>query len=144
MAELSAMSKELLDDDDKLLRHTQGVRLTVVDQLMDQGKIPVTQEDRELLLKVIDGLDKQAINKKRIKADNKIGDAAQQAAAALAIMSQRLAGVDPFKATNSSSGPERVPDKFAKGEIVVVPGELDMGSDTRTYEEFSSEHSDKL
>lgn len=144
MAESTAMSNRLLEDDDSILRHTQGVRLQVVDQLMDQGKIPVTQEDRDLLIKVIDGIDRQAIAKKRIKSDSKIGDAAQQAAAALAIMAQRMGGKNPFKADNSAAGPDKVPDKFTKGDVTIVPGELDIGDDTRTFEDFQKEHDGKM
>jgi len=69
--------------DDEILAFTQNARIGIASKLLANGKIPEDKSDRNLLTNVLDGLDRQVINKKRVDAE--VNQANELAAATLSI-----------------------------------------------------------
>lgn len=60
-----------IDDDDALMRHTQHLRIAVIDQLMDQSGYANDPKAVGSLQKMMDGIDKQVLGKRRAAAADK-------------------------------------------------------------------------
>lgn len=123
--------------DDELLAGTQAVRLRLIDDLTSQGdKMPSDPKDRIALLQTLDGVDRQVLVKKKIKAEEKTADAAQKAAAAVVTaVFQRLGNGDPFAVEGRTGAPPREPGNLIE-DVEIVPGELEMGLSLADYNDL--------
>ena len=132
-------------DDDEVLAFTQRTRRNLVDRLTDEGRnIPTDKDGAGVLLAALGDMDKVAMGKKRLKADQNLGDATKQAAAIIAAVFDQTAGkANPFKTqqpTNEVVVPKH-PDVLT--DIELVPGELDQGNHDLNYNDFMSGKSDE-
>lgn len=132
------------DVDDQVLDFTQTKRREIVDKLTASG-IPVTDnEQMSTLLKTLDGMDRVALGKKRIKADENIAGANQAAAAAVvAHLLQKAgnAGIAPFQ---SATLVDRVPPTLGADipRPVLVEGEMDVVTPQLSYDTFIEQFRD--
>lgn len=132
-------------DDDEVLAFTQRTRRNLVDRLTDDGRnIPTDKDGAGVLLAALGDMDKVAMGKKRLKADQNLGDATKQAAAIIAAVFEQTAGkANPFKGkqpTDEVVVPKH-PDVLT--DIELVPGELDQGNHDLNYNDFMSGKSDE-
>ena len=86
---MSATTEHTLESEDQILAFTHSTRKQVVNSLMSKG-VPQDGESLNILLKTVDGMDRAALTRKRIKADEKVAD---QAAAASGLIAQVLLAV---------------------------------------------------
>ena len=130
--------------DDQVLMFAQEIRTRAVHQILAEGNFPVNDKDTMgTLAKMLDGLDKQALGKKRLDTDNKATDVAAQANLILGEIIKLQGNVDPFLNTNApvmKTVSERIPDKLLDEDITIVPGELESGNAGLTYADFSEKH----
>jgi hypothetical protein len=133
---------EVLSEDD-VLQYTQRKRIELVDH-MTVGGMPAEAKDRSTMLMALDGLDRQALTKQRLKTDEKIADSDRMAANIIGTIFSRL-GKSPYERTiDGTSGeqpallPPPKPDLGLLPAIDVVPGEMDQGTSELTYDSFTA------
>ena len=120
------------DTGDIDLEYTRGVRKKIVSKICEKG-IPDDLESKALLLKVLDGISKDAMGKKKIKSEEKTAGAAANAAVLVAEFLNR---------TKSTAVP--IPVDFVPptlGDEIPVPPLVDGQTSTivanETYYEFA-------
>lgn len=120
-------SQELMDMQDKArLELTLSTRESIIKGLFKDNRIPIEQEDRDLLMKALDGMDRTILSRAKIKSD----DSAQQTQAAqVALIAQLLIRATP------TPGKVRTEDLEVIDGVVadVTEGETSIGVQTFTY-----------
>lgn len=127
--------------DDEVLAFTRGVRVTVASKLMatmvTQGGIGGDNSDRILLTNMLNGLDSQAINNKKIAADQKNSDnMAATVAELLRTVNRQTAFTIP---TNGSVTDVNVSECVVPSDIAdipALPGEMDVAPPQLDYASF--------
>lgn len=127
-------------DDDSMLNVTQRLRMTMIRSHTSNGMMPTDPETQTLLLKAAADMDKVALGKKRIKADEKIADTQAQASAVLAdVLRQRR--TLQAEATQEGIIPKPEPKlgvEFARPHI--LEGQMDIAPGAQTVETFMRDH----
>lgn len=133
-------SSQMIDDDDQILQFTQGKRQEIVSKLTAKGIPTDDSKQMQALLATLDGMDRVALGKKRIKADEGLAGANQaMAAGVIATLLQRAgsAGVRPFEVLDA---PPRTPPVLGSEipDPVLVKGETDTVTQQMSYEAFQA------
>lgn len=111
-------------EDRRILEKTTRIREDAVDQLVTGG-MPKEKEDREFLINMLNGLDKVAIARSRISADEKAAKTSGETTALIASILRKVnVGLSP-QINNDVAIPE-LPTELS--EISVVPGEMHTGA----------------
>ena len=133
MAELlDADDSSLFDFDDKRrLNLTQSIRERIVTAMLSDGKLPEDEENRNFLLKAIDGMDRQTLSKANVKSKDKANDASkniQEMVTQLLLKTQLTSG----------QAQPRLEAPTVPLDVVVnpVPGEMDMAGEQLNYDDF--------
>lgn len=116
-----------LADDDALFRYTQQKRMELVEQLTPGGKMPVEAKDQAIVLAALNDMDKQAISKRKLKAEEKNSDSLASMADTMDSLFSKFGNKSPLMIEGGVA--DRVvelPDSLAT--IDLVPGELDIGT----------------
>jgi hypothetical protein len=125
--------------EDEVLDFTQKVRRGVIKDLLKNGMVPGDNSDRSLLTSMLDGLDRQAVGIKRIKAEEKAASGMSEASA-LAAQLLKEAGRTRIGGDDVVDVPVReVPtlgDDVPRPQL--VPGETDISPRQSNYEEFAA------
>ena len=127
-----------LNLDEVDLDYTRSKRRAIVDKLTDKG-IPDDPEALNIILKTLDGIDRPALVKMRIKADEGISNQQATSAAALAQLymnpksKQRPVEIVDLGADDVRQIPELPQDLVAPS---ILPGELDVSPQQDTYDSF--------
>lgn len=122
--------------DDDVLNFTRGVRVKVVQDLTKGGAVSGDNSDRILLTNMLNGLDTQAINNKKIAADEKSNDNAA------AIVAELLRTVNKATLFTPEEGHKGIIDVEARvvprtiSDIPALPGELDVAPPQMDYASF--------
>ena len=58
------------DQDQQDLQKTQDVRRRIIDQMFVNNRVPADAEDRDLLMKALESMDKQVLGRAKIKSDD--------------------------------------------------------------------------
>lgn len=125
---MSAISQ--INDDDVLLNKTLSIRNVVIDQLFKDNKIPNDKEDRELLFRAMEGMDKTILARAKNKIDKEANtDVKEMNAIALAILEKTR----PAHIKQGVEAPTLPSDIKVTNPI---PGETDVGTVNLTYETF--------
>lgn len=125
--------------DDAVMDFTQQKRMQIVQALTAGNKLPEDVKEQATLLKALDGLDKQAMGKKRLIVEDKKADNEKEAAAlvnaALKAMSAHRIVLDP------SAGPPGEPPTLPEHipTPVLTPGETDATSKPETFDSFMAQ-----
>lgn len=127
-------------DDDELLKRNQEIRKKLVDKIVgpDFSKVPVDKTEATLLNNLLEGMDRQILARKKLKADEK--NANTLANSSTGLMAELLKKVMPAtlmnQTPNPSIEPPVVPDNLV--ELTLVPGETDVGIQVGDYNTFMS------
>lgn len=123
--------------DDEVLAYTRGVRVKVVQSLVKTGEVSPDNSDRILLTNMLNGLDSQALNSKKISADQKNAD---NTAAVVAELLRTINKNTAFTPLGGNSDniidvsarvvPNSIPD------IPALPGEMDVAPAQMDYATF--------
>lgn len=125
-------------DPDDVLRYTQTVRRTVIQDLTKHG-IPVADETRMGYLNdMLAGLDRVAISQKRIKVEEKTNDKALAIANAVVEGILRTPGVANLRKVEGGRVIDQVPtlDDRIVPAPELVPGETEVGALPDNLENF--------
>jgi hypothetical protein len=116
---------EVIESDDQVLSYTQRKRQQIVTEMMGTNgeKLKnLERGDKMVLLQALDGLDRSALGKKRLKTDEKTAASAQAAAALIAKVltapGVSQAGTANVPRAAIPSLPTDIPDPM------LVPGEI--------------------
>jgi hypothetical protein len=125
--------------EDAVLSFTQATRMGIVRELVKPGKVPEDRGQQALLMQALDGLDRQALTKKKIDADNGMATAQAQAAG---IISRLLEHVPRVKSGTIIEGVTRELPLLGNAipEPQLVPGEIDTHPTQMDFETFSREN----
>lgn len=124
--------------EDQVLAFTQFKRQQIANQLLADGKLPEDPKMAKLALDVLDGMDRAALGRKRIKVEEKANQNQEQAAALIA---EVLNKVGSYRAPALPQGTIIDVPKLGNDvpEPELVPGETsDIGSQSETYETFTA------
>ncbi|BAW19025.1 hypothetical protein [Ralstonia phage RP12] len=123
--------------DDDVLAFTRGVRVKVVKQLVTEVGCSSDNSDRNLLVNMLNGLDNQAINSKKIAADQKNNDnMAAVVAEMLRTVNKQTAFTIP---TNGEVIDVDVSTRVVGHEVAdipALPGEMDVSPPQLDYATF--------
>jgi hypothetical protein len=131
------MSELFTDVEKAQLERTQNVRSQIITEMLKDGKIPESEENRAFLLKAMEGMDKVNLTKAKIKSD----DAAHKNnAAAAAMIGEMLRRVSSRPTGVIRETPPALPDDVV---IEAVEGETHIGVKTFSLEHILSSGANK-
>jgi hypothetical protein len=127
---------EVIENEDQVLNFTQRKRQQIITQMMGTNgeKLKELERgDKMVLLQALDGMDRSALGKKRLKTDEKT---AASAAAAAALIAQVLTAPGVSQAGRSDAPrasvptlPTNIPDpQLVPGEIATDAPQMDVDS----------------
>lgn len=132
-----------LRDDDGLLDFTTRRRLSFLDSItLDNSTDPKVMS---LYLKGLDGIDKTATFRKRLKVDEQQAETDKEVSTHLGTMLRRMGSTNPFTVEAQQ---KRMRD-FDEAEhelpaVEFVPGETHMGTENESYADFAKKFPDVL
>lgn len=136
MSEL-AQSKNV---DDELLEWGVEQRKDFIKKMMKaDGSLPDDPKERALVLKALDGIDKTAVSRKRLKIEDKAATNAAETAKLISQFYERVSSKDPFVIDqNMQEVPVRAAPKLPDNspEVDTVEGEMDTTPSQGSYDEF--------
>ncbi|BDH16676.1 MAG: hypothetical protein [Bacteriophage sp.] len=125
--------------EDNTLKLVRNVRLAILDsQLKD--KIPNSTDEFQMLHQNLAELSKDAIKQKQLKADEESAkNTAELARATAEALFANMGGLNYFKQARGEPAQPIQLEALEKElpEANPVPGELHIGDDTRSFEEFN-------
>lgn len=126
---MSAMDAEDID-----LDYTRAMRKRIVDEMTKKG-LPDDTKDKALVLAALDGIDRAALTKKRIKSDEGISNTKALAAETIAqlFMDPRLKRLGETIEVSVREVPQLAIDLPMPD---IVDGELDSNAGAENYESF--------
>ncbi len=119
----------------RLLDFTVGTRERIITELMPEGKFPIDNDDRKVILSALDGIDRTVLGAARVKAEEKANETQQQQTELVAELLQQFS----VKSLMSETPVRRQEVLTLEGEFSVedgVSGETDIGTQHLTYDEF--------
>ncbi len=129
-------------NDDQALDYVQGQRKKLVESMLcDDGSFPSDNNDRNTMLRALEGIASTATASKRLKTDKDVLDMEKEAKHLLHQTMMLLAS-RTVKHDDTSSEPPRAvatPQQFSEG-FTPVEGETDVGVSSETFEDFSKRH----
>lgn len=122
-------------DDDQILDYTQNKRIEIVKSITKE-KIPDDPEQQRILLQTLDGMDRGALGRKRLKIEDKAADNAGNAAAVVAAFLKNR-NRDVIDVPAQEVGRRTLPTLGADiPEPVLVEGELSQTAQQMSFEQF--------
>jgi hypothetical protein len=132
---------EVIQNEDQILHYTQGQRKTIVERLMKMEHDKLEGSDKTMLLMALDGMDRSALGRKRLKTDENV--AASQVAVA-GLIAKVLATPGALQAHQLLDGLTSRPIPQLPAEIpepTLVPGEMDTEAPQMDYTTFMTQPS---
>lgn len=120
-ADAALSSDDLVDQQDLL--NTQTIRRKVIAAVMKNGQVPADVEDRRYLFMAIDGLDKQILTRRKVKAEER---ASQSKTATANLIADIL--LQTQNRTRQSSAEPIQTNLDENYQTQAVPGQLDVGT----------------
>ena len=135
---MSTEEEVALVSEDKILAFTHAKRMFIVEQMLASGKLPEDPAEKKVLLNALDGMDKAALGRKRIKVEEKTNTSMAQAAALIAHVLNAPGVNQAYKASapvqrEAPTLPSDVPPP------VLVEGETSVVQNSRNYETFMAD-----
>lgn len=137
------MSDDLLTDDN-ILRFTQGQRKKLEAHLLVNGW-PTDEDGQARLMTLWNDMDRQALGNKRIGAAEKLADSDKHVANVLADVIKRFGANKPYEsAPGVGLTFDQLPDGAEKlPRALPVPGELGIGIENQSFDEFVKKFEDE-
>ena len=123
-------SMDLLDVEDKArLELTLRTREMIINQMVKDNKLPESEEDRNFLMKALDGMDRTVLTKTKIKVDDSAAKGQMQTAK---IISDVLLRIN----ANNTNARRTEPVILDAPTPILVEGEEHIGVQTFRYSEI--------
>lgn len=134
MSDQTQTPENVVMNDDQVLAFTQGIRVKAIGTLTQRGAVPEENSDRNFLINMLDGLDRQALGNKRLKVDEQTNNGMVNAANLVAHLLNTVTGVKRLDNevieghVTPVLGNEVPTPQLVPGETEVNPGQLDYNS----------------
>lgn len=125
------MNEEYLEED---LSYTRAIRKRVVAALIAE-KLPESDEDRKYLATMLDGIDRSALAKSKIKIEDNNSKNQEHVAALVAQVLSKVNNRDLHTSTGVSN-PNRVLQLDYTSNLTFVDGEMETGVKNLDYDEL--------
>lgn len=119
---------------EQVLEITQALRLKSVTSLTNEKDVMNDPKMANVVIKLLDGLDKQALGIKRIETDNKVADGVIANAAAIANIVRKSISENYGKVIHEEVVPPQL--NISIDESNVVPGNTDINPAQLSYATF--------
>lgn len=129
------MSEIVIKTEDEVLDYTQVQREKVINKLTANG-VPGDTKELLVMLSALDGMDRSALAKKKLKSDAGMADKFGIASAAITQLLTGMRGEIAAQVPVTDRSEVKLPDNLPTPEI--VPGELDSSSPNLTYSDIMS------
>jgi hypothetical protein len=135
--QLAPAADQKISAEDLDLDYTRALRRTFVDKLVAEGKVTDDPDKFTMFKELLNGLDKAALGRKKIKSDEKIADKEAEAAAMIATLLNR----PDIKTFGIIDGVTRevipmLPEP--EFEIEILPGEMDISPVLEDFHTFNA------
>ncbi len=128
---------QVIENEDEALRYTQGKRQQIVEALIKKDLNDLNSAQISLLSASLDGIDRSAMGRKRLKSDEKIGSAAALAAAVIAQVLAAPGAMQVGQAAGIRTAIPQLPTDVP--EPIIVPGEMDSDAPQMDYNTFMAQ-----
>lgn len=130
--------ENILPTDDLVLQYTQNKRKNLIESLTIKGQ-PADRGDKMVLLAALDGMDKVALTKMRIKTDDKQSNVQAQS---IAILGKLLTSVKPkaFEIFDDSIITPVLSEEISFP--LLIEGEMAIGTQSNNFESFIKQFPD--
>ena len=127
-----------LVSEDQVLAFTQFKRQQIANQLLANGELPGDPKLAKLALDVLDGMDRAALGRKRIKVEERANQNQEQAAALITELLNKVGSYrPPILLQRDIVDIPKLGDDVPEPQL--VPGETsDIGGQAETYETFTT------
>ena len=136
-----SLDPHAIKEDESLLSYTQRIRLATVSKLT-QHTIPDDPKDIAALNSVLDGIDRQEINKAKIEIENQSAKDDQSAIDLIFSIANTLGNRNPYEVENPVERTIAHEGAVIEG-VVLVEGELDSKPQQTNYDQFMKEYKRK-
>jgi hypothetical protein len=135
---------QVIEGEDHVLTYTQKKRQQIVTAMMgeDGEKLNSLEKgDKMVVLAALDGMDRAALGRKRLKTDEKIGASQAQAAALIAQVLQTPGAMQAGMVIDGQIQERRAVPQLPVGlpEPEVVPGEMDSDAAQMDFDTFMAQ-----
>lgn len=118
----------------EILNEVQDVRYRIVKKFTANDELPEADEDRQFLLKAMDGLERTILTKAKIKSDDRQNQAKEDVIEMVASVLKKINFVDQEKIIEGNKS-RQLDSSMQITDI--VPGEMDIGIKQQSFEEFA-------
>lgn len=136
--EESNAEKYAIKEEEGLLSYTQRIRLAAVSKLT-QHTIPDDPKDLAALNSVLDGIDRQEINKAKIELDNASAKDEQSTRDFIAAIALTMGNNNPYETQTPTERTIAHEGVVVEG-VVLVEGELDNKPQQMNYDAFMKKY----
>lgn len=126
------MSNDYIDED---LQYTRAIRKRIVENLISE-KLPDNEEDRKYLATMLDGIDRSALSKGKLKIEDKNANNQERVASLVASVLGKINNNDLHQFTNLPPDRDRVLTLEYEGDLSFVDGEMETGVKNLDYDEL--------
>lgn len=134
---------EVILNDDDIIEQNQQLRKKFVKHLTPEGKFPEDIKAQYVLLTTMADMDRTALQNKKIGSTERQGAADRQAAMLIATIVGNCEGKNPFESTTRQGTVPQLQSNLIP-EVVIVPGETDIGLEHETYDQFTARMESKM
>lgn len=134
--------KFALGEEEELLAYTQRIRIAAVGALTLGRGISTDPKELASLTSVLDGIDRQEINKAKIDLENQSVKNEQDTTAFIAAISQSMGNRNPYESQEPIERTVEHEGTIIEG-VVLVAGELDSKPQQMNYDTFMKEYKKK-
>jgi hypothetical protein len=123
--------------EDQVLDYTQEKRMRIVEEFIPSDGKPITQDLKllALTLQAMDGMDRAALGKKKIKVEEEGNKTQEQAAGLIAEILAKANSISHGTPMPGRQAPSLPPEV---GAPTLIAGETDVGPRQRSYDEFTA------
>jgi hypothetical protein len=129
-------------DEDQVLNYTQQQRRFVIDKLTNNGaKLPDDVDQQRLMLQALDGMDRSALGRKKIKVEEQANQNVAGMTGIVAEMLKRSKDISFFQPGATNPGTTRAAPELGSDvpEPVLVEGELAQSPLQMSFDTFQSQ-----
>lgn len=122
-------------EDQEILQKTRTLRQTLLKSLVPSDKLPENNTEKVIVIQLLDGLDKQVMNRAKLRATDKQTNAIQNSAQAVA---ETLRNYTARTSTPAPAEMRKLPDAVKVTDP--VPGEMEIGTITVNMDEVTPKY----
>lgn len=134
---LATTSDQQISAEDQDLDYTRELRRTFVNELVQEGQVIKDPDKFTMFKELLNGLDKAALGRKKIRSDEKIADKEAEAAAMIATLLNRP-DIKTFGIIDGATREMLPMLPETDFEVVILPGEMDISPIMEDFHTFTA------